>query len=287
MVSLQPTMQHNMHLHDDLAALFSRNLTFNPDIQDTIPREPVAAPAPAPAPAQPIVYSISQHYHHSAHIVRQPAQQQQTITEEPQRRLSEPPQSETVSSEGILRNYGVNPANLTPSQLQLFKIADEPQKLRLLELWSICPPNNGGDIPALAWSSTTMEQEEQLAQMRYGRLQQQNNVMSLDGTTVQTSDGKWQQDSDSEPYITSGYEELMRREQQRRDKEQAAKAAYNHFGTSAGPSYSPATDPVYLGSDYSRNQQQQQQQQQLAMASQYGAFEHNRGYGEMDAMDVM
>jgi hypothetical protein len=175
----------------------------------------------------------------------------------------------------------VNPSNLTPSQVQLFRIADESQKLRLLELWSICPPNNGADIPALAWSSTTIEQEEQLAQMRFER--QQSQTMSLDGTTVQTGDGRWHHHAESEPYITSGYEELMRRDQERQDRERRAKDSYTHHGTATGGgAYSTATDPVYMGPDFSR-----QQQQQMAMAAQYGAFEHSRGYGEMDAMDVM
>lgn len=274
MISVQPGTQHNMHIHDDLAALFSRNLTFNPQAQEPVPRDvPRQEMEPVSSPAQPIIYSISQHYHHSAHAVRQPVQQA-VVPEEPQRPSSEPPQSEAVSSETILRNYGVNPANLTPSQVQLFRVADEPQKLRLLELWSICPPSNGGDIPALAWSSTTMEQEEQLAQMRLER-QQQNQVMSLDGTPIQMGDGKWHHQSESEPYITSGYEELMRREQERLDRERRAKEASN-------TNYSPATDPVYKGPDFTR-----QQHQHMAMAAQYGAFEQSRGYGEMDAMDVM
>lgn len=282
MISVQ---HNNMHLQDDLATLFSRNLTFNPHSQDAAPRhvpepEPEPVSEPAPAPPQPIVYSISQHYHHSAHAVRpQQPQEQAPVPEEPQRRSSEPPQSEAVSAEAILRNHGVNPVTLTPAQLQLFRIADDAQKLRLLELWSICPPNNGGDIPALAWSSTTVEQEEQLAQIRYERQQQQqqqqqNHAMSLDGTTVQTADSRWAS-NESEPYITSGYEELMRREEERLNKERQAKRPVCYVG------YSSATDPVYMGPDYAH-----QQQQQLAMAAQYGSFQHSQGY-EVDSMDMM
>jgi hypothetical protein len=282
MVSIQPTMQHNMHLHEDLAALFSRNLTFNPDIREhaapaDVPRQEPQQEAPPVSP-QPIIYSISQHYHHSAHTVRQAAPQQ-----EPERRSSAPPQGDAVSSEAILRSHGVDPACLTPSQMQLFRIADEAQKMRLLELWSICPPTNGGDIPALAWSSTTMEQEEQLAQIRYERLQHgQDQTMSLDGTTVQTNDGRWQQNAESEPYMTSGYEELMRREQERLDREKQEKNHQQTFGSFGGSSYSPATDPVYMGADYTRDQQQR-----MAMATQYGNFEQKHGFGDMDSMDVM
>lgn len=248
MMAVQPT-------HDELAALFSRNLTFNPDSRTAqdVPRhmDPIAAPSST----QHVVYSISQHYHHSTAL---------SPPEMPERRSSEPGPGDNLSSETMLRIHGINPNTLTPSQIQLFRVADTPQQRRLLELWSICPPNGGGDIPALAWSSTTVEQEEQLAQVRYER-QQQEQGMSLDGTMVQNPNGQWQQQQDCEPYMTSGYEELMRRE---REKQQASQA------------YTPATDPVYMGSDYAREQQQMQ------MASQYGAFEHFRGT-PMDAMDVM
>lgn len=258
------TFDSTMHAYDELAGLLSRNLTFNPQVQQPQQPQPTQDqpqhidPIAAPSVTQPIVYSISQHYHHSTHIPRP----QQAAPEEPQRRSSEPA-AQGPSSEAILRSQGIEPATLTPSQLQLFRIADDPQKLRLIELWSICPPNGGGDIPALAWSSTTLEQEEHLARVRYERVQQQQNN--------QTEDGRWNPEY-IEPYMNSGYEEIMRREREREERE-----AYQ-----ATPrSYSQATDPVYMGPDFHR--EQQQLQQQMNMANQYGAFEQFRG----DAMDVM
>lgn len=171
--------------------------------------------------------------------------------------------------------FNIDPTTLTPAQLQLFRTADDPQKQRLIELWLISPPTKGADIPSLAWSSTSVEQEERLAQLRFDREQEQ--VMSLDGTSVQTADGTWaDQRSDSEPYMTSGYEELMRREQQRQAE---PRAVYNHFGNAIGSrTYSTATDPVFMGPDTVR------QQEQMNMATQYGAFEQFRSG---DAMDVM
>ncbi|WXC54668.1 hypothetical protein SNK03_000659 [Fusarium graminearum] len=255
--------QQNINSQDELAALLARNLTFN------------SVPEPAPVPqeqpkadyAEPIVYT-SVHYTHSAHITQ--AAQHQEIP----RRSSEPPQTQAPSVEAILLHHGVNPATLTPSQLQLFKVAEPPQQERLIELWNICPPGNGGDIPALAWSSTTVENEEQLARIRYDRLSQQHQVMSLDGTQVQTNDGRWvsQQEPEMEPYMASGYEELMRREQEREARDSQPRSTYGL--------YSHATDPVYMGPDYAR------EQQLLAMASQYGAC-HGFRAPEMDTMDVM
>lgn len=281
MLSLHANMQPNaQQVHDDLASLFSRSLTFNPEHCASAPKEaPRQEPSTSPSPPpQPMVYSISQHYHHSAHAVKPPAQQAEAPA--PQRPSSEPPQSNMTPPETVLRHYGIDAVTLTLSQLQLFRIADEPQKLRLIELWSICPPNRGEDIPALAWSSATLEQEEHLACMRFER-QQQSQVMSLDGTHVQTADGRWC-NPDSEPYVVSGYQELMRRENERNAAGNRSTDIYSHFGTSVGgPSYTPATDPVYLGLDVTR------QQQHMDMATQYGTFEHLRSAAEFDAMDVM
>ncbi|KAM0427499.1 hypothetical protein ACHAPT_007459 [Fusarium lateritium] len=266
MVSIQP----NMQMQDDLAALFSRNLTFNPE----------PAPVPAPVahqehrqePATPIVYS-SVHYTHSAHIARP-----QVAHQEQPRPSSEPPQTEGPSVETVLQYHGVNPRTLTPSQLQLFKVADPPQQERLIELWNICPPNNGGDIPALAWSSTTVEQEEQLARLRFETSSRQHQqVMSLDGTPVQAGDGRWVQspEADMEPYMASGYEELMRRERERQAMDSQPRSTYDN----CGPSYTHATDPVYMGPDFAR------QQQMMEMATQYGAYQGFRA-PETD-MDVV
>jgi hypothetical protein len=303
MVSFQP----NMQVHDDLAALFSRNLTFAdlsaqaqqavlvPKVEEEQPKVVLSShanPAPAPtsdAPASSlnlpssVVYSISQHYHHT------PSQ-----SHELQRPSSEPRQSEQLTSEAILSQHGVNPATLSQSQLQLFRIADDPQKLRLIELWSICPPTNHEENPSLAWTSTTLEQEEFLARLRYVRQaqvdqQQQNNAMSLDGTAVQSGDGRWiagPSEQYPEPYMASGYEELMRRDQERQQAEVRQMDAYSHFGIAIGGScYSAATDPVYksTGTDWAR-----QQQLQMQMENQYGSFEQVRGQaGVMDSMEIM
>jgi hypothetical protein len=174
--------------------------------------------------------------------------------------------------------FNIDPVNLTPAQLQLFRTADDQQKQRLIELWVISPPTKGADIPSLAWSSTSVEQEERLAKIRFDREQEQQ-TMSLDVTPVQTADGTWAAQrpcSDTEPYMMSGYEELMRREQQRQAE---PRAVYNHFGNAIGSrQYSAATDPIFMGPDFVR------QQEQMNMATQYGAFEQFRA---VDTMDVM
>lgn len=276
MIFIQP----NMQVQEELASLFTRNLTLDPS-QQLPPEEPK------------IVY-ISQHYNHSAHLAKQQQDQQQAEAQsqsqnqpepqQPQRPASEPPQSENPDLENILRTYGVDTSALSPSQIQLFKAADDSQKMRLIQLWSICPPTNSIDNPTLAWSSTTLEQEETLAKIRMERKVQEHEtpkVMSLDGTMltpIQAGDGRWMQPQNyMEPYMASGYEEMARREYEASasrggdydmSMEPRSKDVYSHFGTSVGgPTYSPATDPVYkttnTGLDWQR---------QAAMENQYGAY---------------
>ncbi|EHA53113.1 hypothetical protein MCOR27_011321 [Pyricularia oryzae] len=256
MVVTQPIMQ----AHEDLAALFSRNLILDASkIQQIQIQEQPQQEAPEP---QPITYSISQHYHHSVYHVA-------PVAAQPDRPASEPPQSEHQGVEAILTSHGVDPATLSQSQVQLFKEADDAQKLRLLELWRICPPTaTHNSNPALAHNSTSLEQEEQLARMRYEEQQQMDDAMamSMDGTSVmvpiQGGDGRWQvpeaaQDYMMEPYMSSGYEELAR---------------------SAMPmAYKPATDPVYksacLPIDYrSAHMPIDWALRQQKMENDYGAF---------------
>lgn len=279
-------MHSDMQVQNDLAALFSRNLNFNPDFRPSAPQEqPRQEPDPVAPSAQPIVYSISQHYTHSYHVAK-PSQQPEASSTQAnvQRPSSEPPQSDVLSPETILRNHGVDPSVLMPAQIELFRTADQPQQLRLMELWSICPPSRSEAIPALAWCNTTIEQEEHLTRIRYERLQQ-NQDMSLDGTVVQVSNngGFQQSPPEIEPYMTSGYAELMRREQERQESETRQKEAYSQSGNFVGgPSYTPATDPVYMGSSYVRRDRQH-----MDMATQYGAFEAFRSGEAMDGMDVI
>lgn len=254
-------VQPNMQAHEDLAALFSKNLTLDP--------------APPPQEEPKIVY-ISQHYNHSAHLAR-------PQTEEPQpspRPSSEPPQPEHAAVETVLRSNGVDPSCLSMPQLQLFRAVEEPQQLRLIELWSICPPTNSNDNPTLAWSFTTVEQEEALAKMRYDQQKQQaDQVMSLDGTPltpIQAGDGRWistvQTQHYMEPYMASGYEDMARREYEESARRAHAEAmerpkdVYQPFGTAVGgTTYNRATDPVYQSTTATTDWSQQ-----THMENQYG-----------------
>ncbi|TVY83281.1 hypothetical protein LSUE1_G007645 [Lachnellula suecica] len=277
---------------EDLATLFSRNLNLH--------NNPYVAPQPEPEPAQEqYTYSISQHYHHSAH----------TVAQQPARPSSEPPQTDQLTVEIILSRHGVDAKSLFPSQIELFKTADPGQQMRLVELWRICPPDYGGHALAQdigSWPSTSFEQEEAMAKLRYERQMLEErmsraggDMQSMDSDTmsdssttmpmtpIQGGDGRWS-GQNIEPYMSSGYEALAQREYEASAR--PAKDVYSHFGTAVGgPNYRSSTDPVYknvediqkypnVGGDW---EALVNHQRQIAMENQYGAFsqqfQHNAG----------
>ncbi|KAI0114093.1 hypothetical protein GGR51DRAFT_477257 [Nemania sp. FL0031] len=274
--------QANMQASEELATLFSRNMTLQqPQSAQQAPQSQLSQQQSEPEP-EPIKYSISQHYHHSAHTAHQ-----DPPTPDPQRSFSEPPQTQP-SAEQVLSRHGIDPLCLSPQQLDLFKTADTPQQIRLIELWQICPPNNSQQpsTAVVAWTNTSVEQEEVLAQLRHEQHMaeeaRRNSVMSMDGTPltpVQTTDGHWVSTAYVEPYMMSGYEMLARREYEesarRQLEEEMSKPKeddYTKFGYVVdNGNYRLALDPVYAN-DWARQQQ--------AMENQYGAYQ------QMDDMEL-
>ncbi|KAB5535104.1 hypothetical protein GE09DRAFT_1227101 [Coniochaeta sp. 2T2.1] len=217
-----------------LAAMFNKNMSLDP-------------PPPPPQEPQKIVY-ISQHYTHTAHITNQTVEPPQLSP----RPASEPSQSDQLLVETVLRNHGVDPSHLSTSQLQLIRGAEENQQLRLIELWRICPPSNNEDHPSFAWDSNrtvdqeialaensymrkmagqkaseqqgqqqaawqAMEQQSQqaqeLAKQRAQQQEEDQTMMSLDGTPLvpmQGGDSRWMGHLETshymEPYMMSGYQ---------------------------------------------------------------------------------
>jgi hypothetical protein len=271
-----------MATQDELAALFSRNLSLE--------NHYVAPVEQPPAVEAPIVYSISQHYHHSAHIASQ----------QPSRPASEPPQTDQFTVEIILARHGVDVNSLSPSQIELFKTADTTQQMRLVELWRISPPGYGGHALThglVNMPSTSFEQEESMAVLRYERQMNEERMSRAGGelhaldsestmsdesgtipmpmTPIQAGDGRW---SSPEPYMTSGYEILAQRDYER--SAGPSKDIYSHFGTSiGGPTYNQATDPVYNStpetqrySNVSGDWAQLMEQRRQVMENQYGTY---------------
>lgn len=260
---------------EELAALLSRNLTLQQPLPGYRAQELQEQPKQQQAPPEPepIKYSISQHYNHSAHVAHE-----NNSVPEFQRPSSEP--AETIpTAEQVLSRHGIDPTCLSPPQLELFKTADTPQQIRLIELWQIYPPKRLENEQWLAWTSTTVELEETAACIRHElkieeEKAQRSSLMSLDGTPltpVQSSDGHWVNTAYVEPYMMSGYDMLARREYEESMKQQfeedmsPPKEVCSPFGPAVGGNgYHPATDPVYAN-DWTHRQQ--------AMENQYGAFQ--------------
>lgn len=196
-----------MATQEELASLFARNLSLQ-----------ATQPTQVPRVNEPLGYSVSQHYHHSAHTI-------------PPARPSSEPTCKELTCEEILMEHAIHPSMLSPSQISLFKTATPDQRQRLVALWRIVPPVYA-DIPALAHSMHTFEQEEQLAQSRFHQrtlhVQQEqamleermsrvgaDDCMSDDAndpvTPVQGTTGIWANVA-AEPYMLSGYEEAAARE---------------------------------------------------------------------------
>ncbi|KAI9053300.1 hypothetical protein LZ554_002263 [Drepanopeziza brunnea f. sp. 'monogermtubi'] len=279
-----------MATQEELATLFQQQFSLQP--QSTY-----VAPPPQVQPKQveePYVYSISRHYHHSTHVV----------PHQPARPASEPPQTDQLTTEIILGRHGVDVMTLFPSQIDLFKTADASQQMRLIELWRVAPPNYGGQALAQDlgnWPSTSFQQEEAMAKLRYERQMLEERMaraggdaqgISMDGaedtmsdasttaplTPITGGDGRW---SNAEPYMQSGYEALGQREYSTSASQ--SNDTYSHFGSAVGgPTYKQATDPVYnnmedvhknpnIGGGWAALLEQRQQ----AMENQYGAYDQH------------
>ncbi|PSR86999.1 hypothetical protein BD289DRAFT_482424 [Coniella lustricola] len=222
-----------MAVQEDLATLFARNMSL------AHPPPPPPPPPPAAEPEQNKIVYISQHYTHSAHVAP-PA-----VVDEPmQRSQSEPATSADL--ELYLRYSGVDTSTLSFSQVDLFRRADDAQRARLVQLWTICPQQTAAPIHTMTWNSTSLEQEEMLARQRYEQAQGAVPVaeveMSLDGTavdpglsnspsSVQSSDSRWQPMAHTqgymEPYMQSGYEELARKEYDASARKASLDPVYN------------------------------------------------------------
>ncbi|KZF24659.1 hypothetical protein L228DRAFT_101795 [Xylona heveae TC161] len=261
-----------MTTHEDLIALLSRNLTFsNPNNIDSHGLSDIPSPSNPP----PITYSITQHYHHSAHqVTAAPAETQESTFG----------QQDREAAEDILRSHGVEPSNLFPSQVTLFMHAGPEEQFRLLELWRSSPPSYGGHELARDlnnWPATSLEQEEVMARLRQERqaseeerrllllsppsISSQEEEMGdaepdvpLALTPIEAGDGR----SLAEPYILNGYD-------------------VDGYSDMIEPLTKPTTyvqaiDPVFKGSEYLGNFVGNQ-----ALGDQYGPFEHMRQYAQM------
>ena len=269
-------------MQEDLATLFSRNLTLATPTQPSLSSLDSAAHAEQ-RPLQPITY-ITQHYHHSAHVV--------PSTASPNGSSTSPFTTDIDQSSPavILTQHDIDPSTLFPSQLTLFQQADPEQRLRLVQLWRISPPDYGGHALAQElgnWPPTSLQQEEEMAGLRYQRKllaenklqgRERPNDMDQDCKAHMVGLGDGDGRPSAEPYMMSGYETLARRDyntqaQEQQQLEESVDPYHARPSTHDGH-YDRATDPVYQGQQWWHNFMGGQ-----AMENQYGAFDQLNQFG--------
>ncbi|KAL4896391.1 hypothetical protein BDV59DRAFT_170515 [Aspergillus ambiguus] len=238
-------------MQEDLAALFARQMTV--EAAKPLRNEAIIAPAPSN-----VTYSISQHYHHSAHIPRKTVVPRAS----PNVSLSPPCLSPEQRLHELLQRHNIDPTSLSPSQLQLFDNADPEQQSRLLQIWQICSESvDRGDRRPNAMDAT---------------IEGPGYTISAQGMDIDMSGGNQMVDSGddsqqyAEPYMIHGYEMLAPREQ---DSSVGKVAPFMNEPTTGFP-YKPANDPVYQF----QSQRWWERPQQGPVGYQYGAIE------EMDSI---
>lgn len=172
---------------------------------------------PRAASPSPITYSITQHYHHSAHVAHRACMSGPVQGNTPSRNIE-------VANHAlfdILKYHNILPSSLSPSQLELFANALPEQQVRLIQMWQICPePSKGSQWPI---------QRTQAAHA---------NDLEMGDSTHELNNGD-NVHYFAEPYMLAGYE--LARESKPR-----------HFGPPAnepttGSPYRISSDPVYQG----------------------------------------
>lgn len=256
---------------DELAQMFSRHMQLS---QIPTPEPVPIHQDPEPEPqAKQIVYA-SQHYTHTYHVASS-------------RSASEPPVktylNDTDLSAVLLRN-SIDPSLLFPSQVDLFRNADDDQRLRLLELWRISPPQGrqGTDFNTSQqlydWPPTSLAQEETMAKMRYERMQEERTQQqSIDQHQEQMNRSLAALSAspnaqNAEPYMTNGYELMAQREYE------ASSAQTSDTPLRETNKYNHATDPVY-NTNNNNGLWQKNVGSISDMENNYGAFAYARENG--------
>lgn len=261
-----------------LAELFSRNLHLSGHGNDewtglqpgpVVPEEKAAEQAPQ------FNYSISQHYTHSAHIVKTPSivvPVSTTIKESSDIRFPNGTISqqctESVQNSDVVNKFSI-PAmkspniglsiyqtlaqnhvpvdSLLPSQVTLFEQADDDQRSRLIQLWSISPGVTLGCQGTADgiddYQNVTIEREEEQALARWKEILSSDMDLEVAQACVHICLSNREPTQAAEVYMKSGYEQLAERDYQKQERGFVNVAPA--IGGMISIPYKQATDPVY------------------------------------------
>ncbi|KAL2864545.1 uncharacterized protein BJX67DRAFT_360788 [Aspergillus lucknowensis] len=194
----------DLKAQDDLVALF--NTHMNMEVPTLPGRKEIQISSP------PVTYSITQHYHHSAHV----AQRANT---------SGPGQRDDISRFNVgfkwvfetLKRQNVDPSSLSPGQLELFANAMPEQQSRLIQMWQICPEPGAGARGGL--------QVSQVAS---------TNDLEMDDLASERDSAH----GFAEPYMLSGYDLIA-------GESRARRVAPLANEPTTGSPYNLSRDPIY------------------------------------------
>ncbi|GKZ37006.1 hypothetical protein AbraIFM66950_008298 [Aspergillus brasiliensis] len=247
--------QSDLKLQDDLSALFEKRMNIGMPLS---PEENVEVQQPAPS--SPIVYSITQHYHHSAHVARQNAT----------RPLEGVPRHDNNAAVNeTLRQQHVDPLTLSAKQMELFEHAMPEQQSRLIQMWQISPEHsyaatsNVAEVGLSKWESpdvtgTVGHVPNPLVWTAAGG---DREMCDVPDRNENEDDGHQY----AEPYMVTGYETIARE----RNAPPAGQPAHIVAEPTTGSPYRLSSDPVY----YAQCRRWWEPTQQSSMEYQYGLFD--------------
>jgi hypothetical protein len=219
-------------MQEDLVALFARQMRMDTTVSPTSQGE-------LPSASSPIMYSITQHYHHSSHVPRPTLP-----TESPEQDASPTTVSDPINE--ILRLQNINPLSLSPTQLQLFENAMPEQRSRLIQIWQIFPEPGG--VSNNLRDRSKPEMYAYLSGVNVGNSSSPNQpAQTTYSADLEMCDPVHQGGIDddgqqyAEPYMASGYEILAKR-----DYELSADKTLSIVNEpTTGSPYNLANDPIY------------------------------------------
>lgn len=235
-------------MQDDLAALFMRQMSMEGVHQTGMTLPPTPSTFKPVQAVQPLVYSITQHYHHSSHLATSTSlPSQQSSGPEPKIWLG-------VSAESTLMQHNIDPSSLFPSQLTLFKQAGPDQQSRLITLWQISPPGYGKQASQGPGNFGTFNDQGKTSSYSEG-----NGIAAIGGDSME-EDGPGEFDhQQAEPYVISGYESLAQRDYAMSARQGEMRMSFDQqvlaqstppVEPSTGSRYKLANDPAYQSQEW-------------------------------------
>ncbi|RAK98321.1 uncharacterized protein BO80DRAFT_387530 [Aspergillus ibericus CBS 121593] len=245
----------NLKLQDDLAALFEKRMNIGVPFP---PEEDQGVQHPSIAP--PGMYSITQHYHHSAHVVHQVATRPSA---------EGPCQDINNAIKKTLREHNVDPSTLSSKQMELFERAMPEQRSRLLQIWQISPEHSYAATSSVARSSLLNPGTSNIAGTAAtvsAPLDCTSGVGDREMCDVTVrSESEDDVHQYAEPYMVTGYEMTA----QGSNGLSASQPTHIVAEPTIGSPYKLASDPVY----YAQGRRWWETTQPGSMEYQYGLFD--------------